>query len=239
MKKEILCGGCLLAACSWTVFAEPEATALTKPPDADGHTILLLHFDDVKDGIAKDASGRNNHGQITGAKLVPGKVGQALQFDGDDDFVDGGGERGERPDLDFGDQTDFTVEFWFKTTTTNRYAHLINKKCRPDATEPGWTIYLHLGRVKALIADGVNQIALSQEAVAGNDGAWHHVALVADRQGDAVLFVDGQSGVAIAMKGLLDITNNNRRLRIGDRAHDGDYEGMIDEVRISRIARQF
>jgi hypothetical protein len=211
------------------------ATTLACAEDAP---ILLLHFDEATNRVARDTSGRNNHGQITGAKLMPGKVGQALQFDGDDDFVDCGGERGERPDLDFGETTDFTVELWMRTTTTNRWAHLINKKCRGDEVEPGWMIVLDAGRVVAVIADGQHRIIIAHPTTV-TDGQWHHIVLVAERKANAMLVVDGVAGTPVSTKELLDITNPYRTLRIGDRAHDGDFEGLIDEVRIDRAARKF
>lgn len=237
MKRAIIETCCLLGFCSFTVLAGDDTMDRTQAPGADAHTVLLLHFDDVTDGLAKDGSGRGNHGKIHGARPAEGKFGKGLKFDGEDDHVDCGGERAERPDLDFGDRTDFTVEFWFSTATTNRYSFLVNKKCSTAATEPGWTIFLHLGRVKALVSDSVKQVELSHEMTV-DDGAWHHVALVVARKGEAVLYVDGKAGPSASVSGLIDVTNSRRTLRIGDRAHDGDFEGLIDEVRISNVARK-
>ncbi|MBI4027551.1 MAG: LamG domain-containing protein [Verrucomicrobia bacterium] len=238
MKREITFVFCLIASCSFTAFAADDLIDLTKPPVADAHTLLLLHLDDAKSGIAQDGSERGNHGKINGAKMTEGKFGKALEFDGDDDYVDCGGERGKPPDFDFGDSTDFTVELWIKTTTTNAYSHLINKKCNPAPTHPGFMVYLRGGNVNALIADGVRRIELKHEAKV-NDGEWHHLALIAERKANAGLYVDGVAGEAVSMKGLIDLTNPNLTLRIGDRAHDGDFEGAIDEVRISNIARKW
>jgi len=237
MKMEItfVCG--LVASCWLTALAGEDPIDLGKPPGADAHTILLLHFDDDKGGIAKDSSDHGNYGTIHEAKATEGKFGKALKFDGDDDFVDCGGERAERPSLDFGDKTDFTVEFWFSTTTTNRYSCMVNKKCSTDAAEPGWTIFLHLGKVKALVSDGVRQVEVAFDGTF-HDGQWHHVALVVARKGDAVVYVDGKAGTSASVVKLIDVTNSRRTLRIGDRAHDSDFEGAIDEVRISNVARQ-
>ncbi|MHC4285297.1 MAG: LamG-like jellyroll fold domain-containing protein, partial [Planctomycetota bacterium] len=45
-------------------------------------------FDEGKGMIARDSSGRNNHGTIMGsAKWAKGRIGRALDFDGTDDFV--------------------------------------------------------------------------------------------------------------------------------------------------------
>jgi hypothetical protein len=99
-------------------------------------------------------------------------------------------------------------------------------------------VYLRGGRVNALIADGVRRIELKHDAPV-NDGEWHHLALIVERKTHAVLCVDGDASEAVGMKGLIDLSNPNHTLRIGDLAHDGDFEGAIDEVRISNIARKW
>lgn len=227
-----LCLGALAAR------AQVEPIDRSKPPVADAATVLLLHFDEGSGKIVKDSSHQGNHGKILGnAEWVAGVFGKALRFDGKDKAVDCEGERSRPPDFDFGDTKDFTVEFWVNTSTKARYAHLVNKKCNPSATEPGWMVYLHQGNVKAVIADGQNSINPANPAMAA-DGQWHHVALVVERKGDAVIYVDGAPGEGISMKGILDITNTRRTLRVGDRNHDDPLEGSMDEVRISTVARK-
>jgi hypothetical protein len=229
--------GLCLAALS--AGAQVEPIDRSKAPVADSATVLLLHFDEGSGEIVKDSSRQANHGRIVGkAEWVSGIFGKALRFNGQDKAVDCEGERSRPPDFDFGDAKDFTVEFWVNTTTKARYAHLVNKKCNPSATEPGWMVFLHQGMVKAVIADGQSAVNLANPASVA-DGQWHHVALVAERKGDAVIYVDGASGEPMPMKGILDITNTRRTLRVGDRAHDDALEGSIDEVRISTVARKF
>lgn len=218
--------------------AQVEPIDRSKAPAADSATVLLLHFDEDSGEIVKDSSRQSNHGKIVGkAERVPGIFGKALRFNGQDKTVDCEGERSRPPDFDFGDAKDFTVEFWVNTTTKARWAHLVNKKTNPSATEPGWMIFLHLGQVKGVIADGQSAVNLANPASIA-DGQWHHVVLVAERKGDAVIYVDGAPGEGIPMKGILDITNTRRTLRVGDRNHDDPLEGMMDEVRISTVARK-
>ncbi|MBI4027563.1 MAG: LamG domain-containing protein [Verrucomicrobia bacterium] len=225
-----------LAMPAWAAQVEPVDPS--KAPGADSTTVLLLHFNESSGEIAKDDSQQNNHGKIGGkAEWVPGVFGKALRFNGKDQYVDCGGERKQPPDFDLGESTDFTIEFWVNTSTKNRYAHLVNKKCNPAAEEPGFMIFLHLGKAKAIFADGQNSIVVENPAPVA-DGQWRHIVLVAERKGDATLHVDGAPGEPIPMKGLLDITNTRRTLRIGDRGHDDPLDGMMDEVRISTVARK-
>ena len=76
-------------------------------------------FDD-KGEIAKDFSGNGNDGTIYGAVATAGKIGQALKFDGDDDYVDCG--RGVNTKLDH----DITFLFWFKTTDGSANTYISN-----------------------------------------------------------------------------------------------------------------
>jgi hypothetical protein len=49
--------------------------------------VLYLPFDKDDGSYARDRSGYNNHGVIYGASRVSGKVGNALSFDGVDDYA--------------------------------------------------------------------------------------------------------------------------------------------------------
>jgi hypothetical protein len=61
---------------------------------------------DINGQIVRDISGNNNHGVIMGnPQIAPGKIGEALDFDGVDDFV-------ALPDL--GHNREVTVEVWAK-----------------------------------------------------------------------------------------------------------------------------
>ena len=72
---------------------------------------LVLHytFDEGRGAIARDTSGRNNHGAIKGgAEFVKLADAYALKFDGKDDFVDCGAD----PSLAI--EKAGTIEFWFR-----------------------------------------------------------------------------------------------------------------------------
>ena len=221
-------------------LAGEAVTSLLKAPETDTNTILLLHLDDGAGRIARDASGNGNHGRIGAAAWCEGKFGKALRFEGKDGLqgVNCGGERGQPASFDFGESTDFTVDLWLRTTSAERYMNVINKKSRPEATEAGFMISTDSGRMTAILADGVKSVLLSHPTPI-NDGKWHHVALVAERKGEATLYVDGEPSKSGSLRDLIDLTNPRRDLRIGDRGHDWAFEGVIDEVRISAIVRQF
>ncbi|HIC03032.1 MAG: hypothetical protein VCF25_05190 [Candidatus Poribacteria bacterium] len=54
----------------------------------DVKPVLALSFDDGQGKVARDLSENGFDGKVGGAKWVGGKFGQALEFDGEDDFVE-------------------------------------------------------------------------------------------------------------------------------------------------------
>ena len=70
--------------------------------------VLVFTFDrDTIDGnTVKDLSGKGNDGTIYGAQLVQGKFGEALRFDGVDDYV-----KAPAP-VQWSGNVPFTVAFW-------------------------------------------------------------------------------------------------------------------------------
>jgi len=68
--------------------------------------VVMWLFDEGKGDIAEDSSGKGNDGEITNdPKWVAGKIGNALEFDGVDDYV-------EVPDSDSLDVTEITIAAW-------------------------------------------------------------------------------------------------------------------------------
>jgi len=60
----------------------------TPPVDPTGPgPVLSLSFDSIAGGTVADSSGFDNHGVVRGALSAAGKVGNALRFDGVDDWV--------------------------------------------------------------------------------------------------------------------------------------------------------
>ena len=69
---------------------------------------LVAHytFDEGAGTVIHDKTGRGNDGQIHGAEFIKGKAGNALRFDGVDDYVD----FGPAPGLNF--KNAVTVSVW-------------------------------------------------------------------------------------------------------------------------------
>ena len=185
----------------------------------------------------RDESGRGNHGtasnaNATGMAFVPGRVGNAVTFDGVDDFV-------SSPDSAtlgsiFGTEI-FTLEAWAFPRDWVNWRSIINK------SNSGW----HSAQPAGLFADmdgfsvriGQGIDAGGQNVVAFMPAAlnqWYHVVGVAN--GSILqLYVNGvlRGSVAITM----NPPTNNDPLMIGRFVGQlGSFNGLIDEVRIHNRA---
>ena len=217
----------------WLVMVLPAACCQATHA-GEAKTLLLLHFDEGRGRTAHDASGDELRGRIHGAEWVEGRFGKALRFDGDQDYV----TLGRPAAVNFGKETDFTVECWVKIEpdVPPGFYFIVTNRLRTDM--PGYSLlthkYLH---PIASVGDKVSSVQPLSGRKKLNDGEWHHLALTADRDGVASLYVDGVAAASAEMSHIVTVTNEKRPLLIGDRGYTGGFIGCIDEVRISRGVR--
>lgn len=198
---------------------------------------------DGKDLInnAVDRSGNGNTGNLTGftsTTTVPGKVGQALYFDGTNDYVN---------TANFADDLDeMTVSVWFKTSATPSVwqAPIVSKLATGFAFAAGWIVGitgnslngLSNGTLYAWIQEdgGQDYKGRYYATSLANDGKWHHAVLVVTGGNTVTLYFDGStSGTANASGGsTVDSYSNSSNVRIGTNYNSYFYNGSVDDVRI-------
>lgn len=218
-----------------TACAEVLPMDRTKAPEADEATVFLLHLDEGTGYLLKDSSKFNNESETMGKSTwVPGKFGKALSFDGEVKGINcGGGGRDYIPEWDFGETTDFTVEYWMKSESQKKTQAIINR------VSPGFMMYLAHGKMEAVVTDSTGGSLKVFSRMKITDGEWHHIALVAERKGQITLYVDGEICAAESMKGIKDLNNKTRNLLIAYiNTPDSFFEGVMDEIRISNVARK-
>lgn len=139
-------------------------------------------FDDSGAITAIDYSGNNNDGKIYGALPISGISGQALSFDGVDDYI-------EFPPLTNGSKT---FSFCFKTTATG-----VERFLSYDGGyyQDLWSIQLDSnGKVlfgAREIESGDCPQLIGSNMV--NDGQWHHLVLVLNTEtNESTLYIDGE-----------------------------------------------
>ncbi len=162
---------------------------------------------------AYDWSGAGNNGTLTNGPIITkGQVGQALSFDGTDDYVVG--TAAATADV-------FTYSAWINPST--------NSGTIIGTTSNGIQWRLSTGKLN-LVAAGVTEIGSSTETVPMN--AWTHVSLTNDASGNYTFYINGHDAGG---RGTNAYNYDNQRPAIGSRYHDNASElftGIIDEVRI-------
>lgn len=221
------------------LFFLPASSLLSAP-------LPLAHwtFDESSGTTAADSTTNAHTLTIMGAMRVEGKLGGSLSFDGLNDYLfatdansGGVGSRG----LDMGAR-DWTLAAWIKTTSSGM---VLTKMGFVGGSNPdAWGMSVSgNGTLGAVIhkTGGAGVNIFSGDGTPVNDGQWHHVAVVFNRAGDLVRYVDGlRSGTIYNISNLSgQILDNTRQLRIGARDQAGDeiwFNGVIDDARIYAAA---
>jgi len=200
--------------------------------DWDNSLVGYWNFEHTNSTHVFDNSTYGNNGTFQGANfgesnLTTGKYGNALEFDGSNDYVDCGN------DVSLNITDEITIEAWVKTNTNATTQRVVSKQ------QTGVGIYnfkIVNQKFNIYIEDTTNSgyRYLSDNSWIG-DGQWHHVVGTASIITDEIhMYLDGSlndgSTDPIGDVTSFSCTNN---LRIGRRSDGSDYfNGTIDEVRI-------
>lgn len=163
-----------------------------------------------------DRSGQGNNANNSGGTVTQGKVGQALSFDGVDDYVDAGDP------YNFG-TGDFSVSAWVYATNVTNFKPII--AFYDIGGNRGWEIE-DIGALNWI--DFVTSSNQRARSTMMTRNTWHHV--VAIRNGSTMsMYVDGVKGSDTTASDNVD-TQTNSKLSFG--GWNYSWSGKIDEVRI-------
>jgi hypothetical protein len=219
--------------------------------ELDEHTVLLMHFD----GDLSDASGQTAGGTAEGSvSFVQGVSGQAIRVENDDasDM-----SRVYVPDSDALDlQGSFTVDVWFKLLSRSESHNTAGRIVTKALDDPFWVsnYYLHVWTSNVLLGgffyDGGAAVTEIVMGDAGEPtvqlGTWYHAGLIYnDTTSTLTMLVhdDGGQPTVVFQQSTQAGGNpftNDDELNIGCgglSAPDGWFDGVIDELMISNIAR--
>jgi len=212
----VLTGCTLLSNVGQTPATEQNGISyLTKTLPLYNNLVGLWHFS----GNALDTSGKGNDGTVFGANYVDNPpMGQALSFDGSDDYVSVG---------NIGVTGDWTVEFWASLASTDKTIYYPISLSPKNLTYASG-IFLAYKEDKWGVYDGVN-IVWGSSAVSTN--TWYHFAVTKS----GTTYTLYRDGIYEGDGSLADIDISD--LNIGRRSDNYWYfEGTIDEVRIWNVA---
>lgn len=217
----------------------------------DRNTLALYHLNDsipANGPVADDTSrfGVAGHpGVNAGAQSgVNGKFGTAFSFPGT--AAAGGVTIAHHADFNLAVGRSFTAEAFIKTDSVDDPAPRIVIMKRAQETvatllDAGWSLSLGSFRgitnnVMWAVSDGVREVKIFADLNVA-DGKIHHLAGTIDRNGQrARLYIDGEER-ASARIGAFVAISNTEPVRLGRSATGNQFSGVIDEVRLSSVAR--
>jgi len=215
-------------------------------PEADAHTVSLLHLDEQQGTTAADASANGLNAELEPSPNNPewrphGRFGGCLELDGDN--PDGNGdEKGDADGLNWADgagpvanAAGFTLELWVKHKHLNGWQFYILR--RGGGMNYGFVAKkdrLYVGFKPA----GGEWVEVWSDACL-RAGEWHHIAFTYDRE-QVRIYCDGDLRGATPVKG--ELGQGKGYALIG---HDSDrrpsqirgFCGLMDEIRVSNVAR--
>ena len=181
-------------------------------------------FDSIKGKEAKDLSGNDNNGTINGnAKVVTGKFGDALSFDGSGSHV----AIADSKSLDGMDK--LTVQLWINfNAITGNWNHILEKDCLYGLTAntAAGTFQYDTG------TDCGNRAGWIDSKYKVSEKTWYNIAMTVDNA-KVIFYVNGKKESEKAWKN--PVGDSDAALHI---AHPSSYlvDGIIDEVKVWSIA---
>ncbi|MFB0553020.1 MAG: LamG domain-containing protein [Phycisphaerae bacterium] len=188
---------------------------------------LVAHwkFDDGEGTVAVDSSGNGNDGILNGdPQWVEGKIGGALEFNGDDYVNCGNG-----PSLQLQDA--ITMAFWFKVEAfQNTWEAFMAKGDDSYRTSRGGGTgdATHMG-ISGTSVGGGNGWFNGTVIVTG--GQWHHMAATYDGA-EGRIYIDGVLDVTSPGTGQINISNYDFWIGNNSQQTGRFFHGLLDDVRI-------
>jgi len=204
--------------------------------------VAEYHFN----GDATDSSGNGNNGVINGATFVPGVSGQALSFDGVDDFI----RAGDILDSTFtGANSRFTIGAWIKPGAVNDVV-IVAKSADSRHAEDQRQFYFLFAESKLNFhwdgnLDGSSYRGVIGSSVFSDLNKWYNVVAVYDGtkavDSRVSLYVNGiaeTTTIRLSLGNPSSIPDGTAQLGIGAAVNSAgtlsryNFNGTIDEVRI-------
>jgi hypothetical protein len=186
---------------------------------------------------AEDSSENNNIGIMLGTtSMEKGRLGRSREFNGSSDYI----FMSYNPILN---PSVITAETWIKTDNSSMQTILTQSGCDNDQSPCAYSPYrlrTESGYLKAILYnDSSTSVTLTSPTVI-NDDNWHHVGF-SFGNGAVNLYVDGKIVASNVLGGTMSQITNDR-LFIGatwnySAGITNNFSGIIDEVRISNVAR--
>lgn len=199
-------------------------------------------------GNATDESFNNNDGSVIGASLASDRWGQlnkAFHFNGLSDYVN----IADKDTLDMS-TNNFSISFWLNTTQHSASSSIFQTSgvvLYKGAwwNEMGYCLYVRGveygsigGHICAELAGGQFGYGTvieqpDSQIIPINDGYWHNIVFLVDRNDQAKIYVDGNLYISKSIVLETGSFSNTLPLTLGGmESNDRRFNGFLDEVRI-------
>jgi hypothetical protein len=181
-------------------------------------------------GCMLDSTSNEHHGtpigSMTSEDLVAGGFGDAIDFDGVDDYIEYPSAAVDK----------MTVEAHFKTETDATMG-ICNKDRTDGPNSRCWQLSIHEEQLRGIVFTTLSTYRVEPNTNTVLDGLWHYGATKWDGS-DIYCFVDENKSAGGGIVGN-NVYNGTNEVWIGNGENDTQpiYTGQIGEVRVSKIAR--
>lgn len=146
------------------------------------------------------------------------------------------------PELIFGPAQDFTIELWIYTADNTQWPSIISNKDWDSGNNVGWGLFFLEDDWQVNInGTAGSRVDLTSNAPAINDGNWHHLAVVFDRDDMLTIYQDGILTNQTSMAGLnglnIDAGYPINILQDGTGTSPYFMDAKIDELRLWNTTR--
>ncbi len=205
------------------------------PFDPNLDLVSWWKFDEGSGTIAYDSAGDNDGTLVNGPVWTTGQIDGALNFDGEDDYVDLGNDSSLKPPLPV------TVSAWIKLDTLGKDNGILSLD-KPFPTHYGilFSVEFNNNRLRILYGDGGGAGISHKRNKVGTTSLvadkWYHVAAVVRGPTDMDLYIDAvNDGETYSGTGG-SLAYSTEHAFIGCNTNDSFYQswfhGKIDNVRV-------
>jgi unsaturated rhamnogalacturonyl hydrolase len=199
---------------------------------------IVAHWnmDEESGSVLHDVSGYGNNGTLINMNdesWVAGIFGNALQFDGNDDYI----MVPHHPSIDFLDQ-DFSISFWLKQTVEDRsMTYIIKGTHGSPGTGKRYEVVFDtsINFIRFTIDDNVATPSdmFLQPDIQLDTAKWNHIAVRRNTANNSLyVFVNTQI-IGFAVDNLGDISQEeDLYIAVSPDEQNTNFEGLLDDIRI-------